>query len=33
MGEVFSILVALVALIVGLLVLGWAFGDFRRPTR
>lgn len=32
MGEVFSILVALAALIVGLLALGWAFGDFRRPS-
>ena len=31
MQEVFSILVALAALIGGLLVLGWAYGDFEKP--
>ena len=31
MGEVVSILIALGALIVGLLVAGWAFGDFQPP--
>ena len=32
MQEVFSILMALAALIAGLLVIGWAYGDFRpRP--
>lgn len=31
MIEVFAILIALGALIVGLLVLGWAYGDFRSP--
>jgi hypothetical protein len=31
MQEVFSILVALAALIGGLLVLGWAFGYFEKP--
>ena len=31
MAEVRSILMALVALIVVLLVIGWAYGDFRRP--
>ncbi len=30
MDEVLSILLALAALIVGLLILGWAYGDFRR---
>ncbi len=30
MAEVRSILIALAALIVGLLVIGWAYGDFRR---
>lgn len=30
MDEVFGILIALTAMIVGLLILGWAFGDFRR---
>ena len=29
MVEVFAILVALAAMIAGLLVLGWAYGDFR----
>ncbi len=33
MAEVRSILIALVALIVGLLVIGWAYGDFRQPKR
>ena len=30
MDEVLSILIALAALIAGLLILGWAYGDFRR---
>lgn len=30
MIEVFAILIALGALIVGLLGIGWAYGDFRR---
>ena len=30
MQEVFGILVALAALIGGLLVLGWAYGDFEK---
>ena len=30
MDEVLSILIALTAMIVGLLILGWAYGDFRR---
>ncbi len=30
MAEVFAILVAVTALVVGLLVEGWAFGDFQR---
>ena len=29
MQEVFAILVAFGALVVGILILGWAFGDFR----
>lgn len=29
MQEVFSILMALTALVAGLLVIGWAYGDFR----
>ena len=34
MQEVFSILMALAALIAGLLVIGWAYGDFRpRPNQ
>ena len=33
MQEVFAILVAVGALIVGTLVIGWAYGDFRsRPV-
>jgi hypothetical protein len=31
MDEVRSIIIALGVLIGGLLVLGWAYGDFRRP--
>lgn len=31
MGEVLSILFALGALVLGLLVSGWAFGDFEPP--
>ncbi len=30
MDEVLSILLALTAMIVGLLILGWAYGDFKR---
>ncbi len=30
MAEVFAILVALTAMFVGLWVLGWAYGDFRK---
>lgn len=30
MQEVFAILVAVGALVVGLLAVGWAYGDFRR---
>jgi hypothetical protein len=30
MQEVFSILVSLTALILGLLGIGWAFGDYRK---
>lgn len=30
MQEVFGILVALTALILGLLGIGWAFGDYKR---
>ncbi len=34
MQEMFSILMALAALIAGLLVIGWAYGDFRpRPEQ
>ena len=34
MQEVFGILMALAALIAGLLVIGWAYGDFRpRPEQ
>ena len=29
MDEVFAILVAMGALVVGILVIGWAYGDFR----
>ena len=29
MDEVFAILVAVGALVVGILVIGWAYGDFR----
>lgn len=32
MDEVAGILVAVVALILGLLALGWAYGDFSRPA-
>lgn len=32
MVEVFAILVALAALILGLLAIGWAYGDYRRPA-
>ena len=32
MKEVFAILVALGALIVGILVIGWAYGDFRQSS-
>jgi len=32
MAEVKSILIAVGALIAGLLVIGWAYGDFRRST-
>ncbi len=32
MEEVAGILVVVVALIAGLLVLGWAYGDFHRPS-
>lgn len=31
MAEVVGIGVATAALIVGLLVIGWAYGDFRKP--
>ena len=31
MNEVTSILIAVGALFAGLLVLGWAYGDFNRP--
>ena len=31
MEEVRGILIALAALLVGLGILGWAYGDFRRP--
>lgn len=30
MDEVFAIVVALVAMILGILVIGWAYGDFRK---
>lgn len=34
MQEVFGILISLAALIAGLLVIGWAYGDFRpRPEQ
>ena len=32
MVEVFAILVALGALLAGILVIGWAYGDFRRRS-
>ena len=32
MQEVFAILVAFGALIAGLLILGWAYGDFRSKS-
>ena len=31
MDEVAGILIALIALILGLLALGWAYGDFNQP--
>ncbi len=31
MVEVLAILIACGALVVGLLVLGWAYGDFQKP--
>lgn len=31
MAEAVGILVATIALIGGLLVIGWAYGDFRKP--
>ena len=31
MDEVFSIIVVVIVLFVGLAVLGWAYGDFRKP--
>ncbi len=31
MQEVFAILVAVTAMIIGILVIGWAYGDFRKP--
>ncbi len=33
MAEVRGILIALAALIVGLMLLGWACGDFQRPGK
>jgi len=33
MAEVFAILVACVALVVGLVVISWAYGDFHTPPR
>jgi len=33
MIEVFAILIALGALVVGLLGIGWAYGDFRKPSK
>ncbi len=33
MQEVFSILVAFAGLVIGLLVIGWAYGDFRSENR
>ena len=32
-GEVASIVVMVVTLVVGLLVLGWAYGDFEAPRK
>ena len=32
MNEVTSILIAVGALVAGLLLLGWAYGDFNRPS-
>jgi len=32
MDEVVGILIALAGLFVGLGVIGWCYGDFRRPT-
>jgi len=31
MQEVFAILVAVTAMVLGILVIGWAYGDFRKP--
>ena len=33
MDEVFAILIAVGALVVGLMGLGWAYGDFRRRPK
>ena len=32
MDELIGIIVALAALVLGLLGIGWAYGDFRRPV-
>jgi len=31
MQEVFAILVAVTVMVIGILVIGWAYGDFRKP--
>lgn len=33
MGEVISILIVVVAMFVGLWVLGWCYGDFQKPQK
>lgn len=33
MDEVASIVIVVIALVLGLWVLGWAFGDFQRPPK